>query len=43
MKYTPEGGKITLRLELCEDGRAGLGVQDEGIGLKAEKRGSPYV
>ena len=23
-KYTPEGGKITLRLELCEDGRAGL-------------------
>ena len=36
-KYTPEGGKITLRLELCEDGRAGLGVQDEGIGLKAEE------
>ena len=25
-KYTPEGGKITLRLELCEDGRAGLVV-----------------
>lgn len=36
-KYTPEGGKITLRLELCEDGMAGLGVQDEGIGLKAEE------
>lgn len=36
-KYTPEGGKITLRLELCEDGRAGLGVQDEGIGLKTEE------
>lgn len=36
-KYTPEGGRITFRLDLCEDGRVGLGVQDEGIGLKAEE------
>lgn len=36
-KYTAQGGNITLRLELCGDGRVGLGVQDEGIGLKAEE------
>ena len=37
VKYTPEGKKITLRLELCEDGRVGIGVQDEGIGMEAEE------
>lgn len=36
-KYTPEGGRITLRLEKCENGRIGIGVQDEGIGLAAEE------
>ena len=37
VKYTPEGGRITLRLEQCENGRIGIGVQDEGIGLEAEE------
>lgn len=36
-KYTPEGGRITLRLEKCKNGRIGIGVQDEGIGLAAEE------
>ena len=37
VKYTPEGGRITLRLEQCGNGRIGLGVQDEGSGLEAEE------
>lgn len=37
VKYTPEGGRITLRLEQCGNGRIGIGVQDEGIGLEAEE------
>lgn len=37
VKYTPEGGRITLRLEKCGNGRIGIGVQDEGIGLEAEE------
>ena len=27
------GGRITLRMEKCGNGRIGNGVQDEGIGL----------
>ena len=37
VKYTPEGGRIALRLEQCGNGRIGIGVQDEGIGLEAEE------
>lgn len=37
VKYTPKGGTITLRLERASDGRIGLGVQDEGIGMEAQE------
>ena len=42
VKYTPEGGRITLRLEQCGNGRIGIGVQDEGIGLEAEEAGHMF-
>lgn len=33
-KYTPEGGRITLRLEKPDGGMASFGVQDEGVGVE---------
>ena len=36
-KYTPEGGRITLRLDMPEGGMAAFGVQDEGIGVEREE------
>lgn len=37
VKYTPQGGTITLKLEVEENGMAGICVQDEGIGMEAEE------
>lgn len=36
-KYTPEGGRITLRLDQPDGGMASFGVQDEGIGVEREE------
>lgn len=36
-KYTPEGGRITLRLDPPEGDMAAFGVQDEGIGVEREE------
>ncbi|MBN1399334.1 MAG: hypothetical protein JXA74_00765 [Anaerolineae bacterium] len=35
IKYTPEGGRIAIRLE-CKDGRVCGAVQDTGIGIRPE-------
>ncbi|SNS49305.1 His Kinase A (phospho-acceptor) domain-containing protein [Noviherbaspirillum humi] len=34
-KYTPEGGDIVVRLDVC-NGEVGLSVQDNGMGINAE-------
>ena len=33
VKYTPDGGQVTLRLETAEGGRVRFSVQDTGIGI----------
>jgi two-component system phosphate regulon sensor histidine kinase PhoR len=36
IRYTPEGGKVTLSWRLADDGRGEFGVEDTGIGIAAE-------
>jgi len=36
VKYTPEGGKITVRMEASEKEKVRFSVQDTGIGISAE-------
>ncbi len=36
IRYTPEGGKVTLSWRIAEDGRGEFGVDDTGIGIAAE-------
>ncbi len=36
IRYTPEGGKVTLSWRIAEDGRGEFGVEDTGIGIAAE-------
>ena len=40
-KYTPTGGRITLRMT-CEEGLATIAVHDTGMGLAAEQRASIF-
>jgi len=36
IRYTPEGGKVTLSWRIAEDGRGEFGVEDTGIGIAPE-------
>ena len=36
IKYTPEGGKVTVRLEKINEGKVTFSVQDSGIGIAKE-------
>jgi two-component system phosphate regulon sensor histidine kinase PhoR len=36
IRYTPEGGKVTLSWRIAEDGRGEFGVEDTGIGIAAD-------
>ena len=36
IKYTPEGGKVTVRIEKIGEGRVTFSVQDSGIGIAKE-------
>ncbi|MNP49317.1 Sensor histidine kinase YycG [compost metagenome] len=33
MKYTPEGGAISIEARISEDGQLAISVQDNGIGI----------
>ena len=37
VRYTPEGGSVTVRVFKCEDGTAAIQVQDTGIGLSPDE------
>jgi two-component system, OmpR family, phosphate regulon sensor histidine kinase PhoR len=39
VRYTPDGGQITLRWKIHEDGSAAFSVEDTGIGVGAEHIG----
>ncbi len=36
IRYTPEGGKVTLSWRIADDGKGEFGVEDTGIGIAAE-------
>jgi signal transduction histidine kinase len=35
IKYSPRGGEVVVRAELCDDGGFGISVRDSGIGIAA--------
>lgn len=39
LKYTPDGGTVTLRTAVAEDGRVEIHVRDTGVGIPAEECG----
>lgn len=39
LKYTPDGGAVTLRTAVAEDGRVEIHVRDTGVGIQAEECG----
>lgn len=39
LKYTPDGGSVTLRTAVADDGRVEIHVRDTGVGIPAEECG----
>lgn len=39
VRYTPEGGRVTIRLERCGDGGLALSVTDTGVGIPPQHVG----
>ncbi|MCC7047899.1 MAG: PAS domain S-box protein [Alphaproteobacteria bacterium] len=37
IKFTPAGGKVTLRIGVCDGGRASIVIADTGIGMDADE------
>jgi signal transduction histidine kinase len=42
VKFSPEGGAVTVGLEVLDGGRIRLSVTDEGIGIPLDRRESVF-
>ena len=43
LKFTPEGGRVTVRCDAAEGGMFRLEVEDTGVGISAEDQGRLFV